>query len=91
MSKEKFVRDKPHMNIGLLFGIFAVGFAIAAGLTYLYPDMILPGYYLIDQGTSSLRDIMTHTSRIALNGMVYGIVLVMASSIVMKGKKILQN
>ncbi len=91
MSKEKFVRDKPHLNIGLLFGIFAVGFSIAAVLTYLYPDMILPGYYLISLGTSSLRDIMTHASRIALNGVVYGIVLVMASSIVMKGKKILQN
>ncbi len=91
MSKEKFVRDKPHMNIGLLFVIFAVGFAIAAGLTYLYPNMILPGYYLLSPGTSSLRDIMTHASRIALNGVVYGIILVVASSIVMKGKKILQN
>ena len=85
------MRDKPHMNIGLISGIFAVGFAITAALTYLYPDMILPGYYLIAQGTSSLRDILTHASRIALNGVVYGIVLVMASSLVMKGKKILQN
>ncbi len=91
LSKEKFVRDKPHLNIGLLFVIFAVGFAIAAGLTYLYPDTILPGYLLVSPGTSSLRDIMTHSSRIVLNGVVYGIVLLMASSIAMKGKKILQN
>jgi len=79
------------MNIGVLSGIFAVGFAIIAGLTYLYPDMILPGYYLISPGASSLRDIMTHASRIVLNGAVYGIILVVASSILMKGKKILQK
>lgn len=91
MSKEKFVRDKPHMNIGLISGIFAVGFAVAAGFTYLYPDMILPGYYLLSPGTSSLRDFMTHASRIALNGVVYGIILVVVSKILIKGKKILQN
>ena len=91
LSKEKFVRDKPHLNIGLLAGVFVVGFALAAGLTYLYPDVILPGYYLLSPEASSLRDTMLHTARVLLNGAVYGIALVIAASLVIKGKKILQN
>ena len=91
LSKEKFVRDKPHLNIGVIAGVFVVGFALAAGLTYLYPDTILPGYYLLSLGSSSLRDTMLHTTRVLLNGAVYGVALVIAASIVMKGKKILQN
>ena len=91
LSKEKFVRDKPHVNIGLIAGVFVIGFAITAGLTYLYPDVILPGYYLLSPGASSLRDTMLHTTRVLLNGAVYGVALVFTASIVMKGKKILQN
>ncbi len=91
MSKEKFVRDKPHVNIGLIAGVFIIGFAITAGLTYLYPDVILPGFYLLSPGASSLRDTTLHTTRLLLNGAIYGVALVIATSIVLKGKKILQN
>ena len=91
LSKEKFVRDKPHLNIGLIAGVFVVGFALAAGLTYLYPDVILPRYYLLSPGTSSLRDTLLHTTRVLMNGTIYSAALVIAASIVMKGKKILQN
>ena len=90
LSKEKFVRDKPHLNIGLI-AAFVIGFALAAGLTYLYPDIVLPAYSLLTPGTSSLRDTMLHTTRVLMNGALYGIALVIAASIVMKGKKILQN
>lgn len=91
MSKEKFVRDKPHMNIGLLAGLFVIGFSMVAGLTYLYPDMIGPAFYLLSPGTSSLRDVMLQTTRVLANGVVYGLGLVLLTAIVLKGKKILQN
>ena len=91
LSKEKFVRDKPHLNIGLIAGVFVVGFALAAGLTYLFPDVILPAYYLLYPEASSLRDTMLHTTRILTNGAIYGLGLVIVTAIVMKGKKILQN
>ena len=90
MSKEKFVRDKPHVNIGLLAGML-VGFALGAGLTYFYPDMIGPAFYLLSPGTSSLRDTILHTTRVLANGVIYGLGLVLLSVIVLKGKKILQN
>jgi len=90
MSKEKFVRNKPHLNIGLLAGLL-VGFAVGAGLTYLYPDMIGPAFYLLSPGTSSLRDIMLQTTRVLANGVIYGLGLVLLTAIVLKGKKILQN
>jgi hypothetical protein len=91
ISKEKFVRNKPHLNIGLIAGVFIVVFAIAAGLTYLYPDTILPGYYLLTPGASSLRDSMLHTSRIFLNGVLYSSLTGVAVILILKGKKILQN
>ncbi|MHA2066079.1 MAG: hypothetical protein ACXABY_17045 [Candidatus Thorarchaeota archaeon] len=91
MSKEKFVRDKPHVNIGVMAGLLVVGFAVAAGLTYLYPDTILPALSLISPGVSSLRDSSLHLARSAANGAIYGIGLVVVTSIIMKGKKILQN
>jgi hypothetical protein len=91
LSKEKFVRDKPHVNIGLIVGSFIVGFALGAGLTYLYPDLILPATQLLFTGTSSLRDPAVHITRIFLNGAVYGAFTGLAAAIVMKGRKILQN
>ena len=91
LSKEKFVRGKPHLNIGLIAGVFVVGLALAAGLTYLYPDVILLGYYLLSPRTSSLRDTLLHTTQVLMNGTIHGAALVIAVSIVMKGKNILQN
>ncbi|TFG26482.1 hypothetical protein EU528_14355 [Candidatus Thorarchaeota archaeon] len=91
MSKEKFVRDKPHVNIGLIVGLFILGFAAASILTYLYPDSIFPAYALLSSGTSSLRDSSLHTMRVLLNGAIYGGILVLATTIIVKGKKILQN
>ncbi|MHA1935732.1 MAG: hypothetical protein ACW97A_10645 [Candidatus Thorarchaeota archaeon] len=91
MSKEKFVRDKPHLNIGLLAGLLVVGFALAAGLTYMYPDTIAPAYYLVSPGTSSLRDSSLHIMRSLSNGAIYGLGFMMVSAIILKGKKILQN
>jgi len=91
MSKEKFVRDKPHVNIGLMIGLFIVGFIAAAAMTYLYPDTIPPAYVLISTGASSLRDSSLHMTRVLLNGGVYGTILLLVGGLVMKGKKILQN
>jgi hypothetical protein len=91
MSKEKFVRDKPHVNIGLMIGLFIIGFAAAGAMTYLYPDSILPAYVLLSSGASSLRDSSLHITRILLNGGIYGIGLLLVGEVVMKGKKILQN
>lgn len=91
MSKEKFVRDKPHVNIGLMIGLFIIGFAAAGSMTYLYPDTILPAYVLFSSGASSLRDSSLHITRILLNGGIYGALLLLVGVIVMKGKKILQN
>ena len=91
MSKEKFVRNKPHVNIGLLAVVFIVVFGFVAGLTYLYPDMILPGYFLLSPEASSLRDTTLQTSRILLNGILYGLGAVAVSGMILKGKKILEN
>lgn len=91
MSKEKFVRDKPHVNIGLIVGLFIIGFAAAGILTYLYPDTILPAYALLSSGASSLRDSSLHTTRVLLNGILYGGVLGLVPVLIVKGKKILQN
>lgn len=91
ISKEKFVRDKPHVNFGLYGGLFVTVFVIAAGLTYFYPDTILPAYYLLTPGTSSFRDSMLHINRTLLNGVFYGSLAVIVGAIIVKGKKILQN
>ncbi len=91
MSKEKFVRSKPHVNIGLIGGFFVIAFALASGLTFFYPDMILPASQLLFAGTSSLRDPVVHIVRSLANGVVYGLLAGVAVSVVLKGKKILQN
>jgi len=39
MSKEKFVRDKPHVNIGLLITLFSIVSAVALGIT-IYKDVL---------------------------------------------------
>lgn len=91
MSKEKFVRSKPHVNIGLIVGFFLAAFALAAGLTFFYPDMILPASHLLFFGTSSLRDPTVHMARILANGVIYGLLTGVAASVMLKGKKILQN
>lgn len=72
-------------------GLFIAVFALASGLTYFYPDTILPGYYLLTPGTSSLRDPLLLTGRILLNGGVYGALAVVIGTMILKGKKILQN
>lgn len=74
-----------------MVGFLIIGFGIAAGLTYLYPDTILPALSLISPGTSSLRDSSLHLMRAAVNGVIYGVVLMVVGSIIVKGKKILQN
>jgi hypothetical protein len=91
LSKEKFVRSKPHVNISLVVGFFVAAFGLAAGLTYIYPDLILPASQLLFSGTGSARDPSVHVARILTNGLVYGLLAGAAGSIVMKGKKILQN
>ena len=91
MSKEKFVRSKPHVNISLIAGFFVAAFVLAAGLTYIYPDLILPASQFLFTGTSSLRDSSVLVTRILANGAVYGLLAGAAASIVLKGKKILEN
>jgi hypothetical protein len=91
MSKEKFVRSKPHLNIGLMIGLFIIGFVATGLLTYLFPDNILPAYVLLSSGASSLRDFSLHMTRVLLNGTLYGALLVLVGSLIIKGKKILQN
>ncbi|MHA1951533.1 MAG: hypothetical protein ACW987_16915 [Candidatus Thorarchaeota archaeon] len=91
MSKEKFVRNKPHVNFSLVLGLFIAVFVIAAGLTYFYPDLILPASQLLYNGTSSLRNQSVHIARILTNGLVYGLLVGVTTSIILKGKKILQN
>jgi hypothetical protein len=72
-------------------GLLVIGFTVAAGLTYLYPDTILPAFSLISPGASSLRDSSLHLARATTNGIIYGIGLVVIISVILKGKKILQN
>jgi len=91
MSKEKFVRSKPHVNIGLILGLIITAFALAAGLTFFYPDTILPASQFLFPGTSSLRDPLVHVTRSLANGAIYGLLIGVAASVVLKGKKILQN
>ncbi|TFG26410.1 hypothetical protein EU527_19770 [Candidatus Thorarchaeota archaeon] len=85
------MRDKPHVNIGLIAGFIVTAFALAAGLTYIYPDLIPPATELLFPGMSALRDPFVHAARALTNGLVYGLLTGVAVSIIMKGKKILQN
>jgi len=91
MSKEKFVRSKPHVNIGLIVGFFSIAFALAAGLTFFYPDTVLPASQFLFPGTSSLRDPLVHSTRSLANGTIYGLLAGVVAFVVLKGKKILQN
>jgi hypothetical protein len=90
LSREKFVRDKPRVNVALVAGVFAVAFALAAGHTYLFPDSIMPASQLLFSGTISLRNPSVHIARVLVNGAAYGVLAALAASIVMKGRKILQ-
>jgi hypothetical protein len=74
MSKEKFVRDKPHVNIGL----FAMVLVIVAALTYVFPQQIAPGNIVFPVESVLRPNLGVLLSQGFLNGLVYGIVMVLA-------------
>ncbi|MHA2025280.1 MAG: hypothetical protein ACW98U_05195 [Candidatus Thorarchaeota archaeon] len=74
MSKEKFVRDKPHVNIGL----FVVVLAIAVVMTVLRPQQILPGSIIFPVESILRPNPIVLLSQGFLNGLVYGAVIVLA-------------
>ena len=74
MSKEKFVRDKPHVNIGL----FAMVLVTVAALTYVFPQQIAPGNIIFPVGSVLRPNLGILLSQGFLNGLVYGIVMVLA-------------
>ncbi|MHA1951595.1 MAG: hypothetical protein ACXAAO_02440 [Candidatus Thorarchaeota archaeon] len=70
MSKEKFVRDKPHVNIG----IFIVVLAIFVALTYVLPQQIPPGNIAFPVESVLRPDFVVLLTQSLVNGAVYGIV-----------------
>ena len=50
MSKEKFVRDKPHVNIGLMVVVFIA----AAAVSYYIPGQVPPGNMFVLTPTSTI-------------------------------------
>lgn len=77
MSKEKFVRDKPHVNVGL----FILVLVVVVVLTVIRPQQIPPGN-IIFPVTSTLRpNLGVLLSQGFLNGLVYGTVMLLAFQI----------
>lgn len=74
MSKEKFVRDKPHVNIGM----FIVVMAIVVVLTVLLPQQILPGNIIFPVESILRPNLVVLLSQGFLNGLLYGTVMVLA-------------
>ena len=70
MSKEKFVRSKPHVNIGL----FIVVLAIFAMLTYYLPQQIPPGSIAFPVESALRPEFGVLVTQSLLNGVFYGVV-----------------
>lgn len=87
MSKEKFVRTKPHIAIILSLAVFI----IILGVTFLYPEVVPPGNVLFVPGSALPTNTSTILVEALFNGVLYGFITFVLVTIVMKGKKILQN
>jgi len=74
MSKEKFVRDKPHVNIGL----FILVLVIVAALTVVLPQQIPPGNIIFPVESVLRPNLGVLLSQGFLNGLVYGAIMVFA-------------
>jgi hypothetical protein len=70
MSKEKFIRDKPHVSIGL----FIVVFSVFAALTFILPHQIPPGNIVFPIESALRPDLVTLLNQSLVNGIVYGII-----------------
>jgi len=73
MSKEKFVRSKPHVNIGLF--IMVLLFAVV--LTVVRPQEIPPGNIIFPVESVLRPNLGILLSQGVLNGLVYGTVMVL--------------
>ena len=87
MAKEKFVRTKPHIAIMLSLAVFIIIF----GATLFYPQVVPPGNFLFVPGSALPANTSTILLEALFNGGVYGVITFVLLTIVMKGKKILQN
>ncbi|MFX0063462.1 MAG: hypothetical protein ACFFC7_14895 [Candidatus Hermodarchaeota archaeon] len=87
MAKEKFVRTKPHIAIIFSLAIFI----IILGVTLLYPEVVPPGNLLFVPGSALPANTSTILIKALFNGGLYGVITFVLLTIVMKGKKILQN
>ena len=74
MSKEKFVRDKPHVNVGL----FVTVLVIVVVLTVIRPQQIPPGNIIFPVESVLRPNLGVLLSQGILNGLVYGTVMVLA-------------
>lgn len=82
VSKEKFVRDKPHVNIGL----FIMVLVVVAALTYVLPQQIPPGNIIFPVESVLKPSLGVLLSQGFLNGMVYGIVMVLAFQVTTRAR-----
>jgi hypothetical protein len=82
MSKEKFVRDKPHVNIGL----FALVLVVVAALTYVLPQQIPPGNIIFPVASVLRPDLGVLLSQGFLNGFVYGVVMVLVFQVTTRAR-----
>ena len=74
MSKEKFVRDKPHVDVGL----FVMVLVVVVVLTVIRPQQIPPGNIIFPVASTLRPNLGVLLSQGFLNGLVYGIVMVIA-------------
>ena len=82
MSNEKFVRDKPHVNIGLF--IMVLVFVVI--LTVVRPQEIPPGNVIFPIKSILRPNLGILLSQGFLNGLVYGTVMVIAYRITARAR-----
>ncbi|MHA1965549.1 MAG: hypothetical protein ACXACG_17845 [Candidatus Thorarchaeota archaeon] len=82
MSKEKFVRDKPHVNIGL----FIVILTIFVALTYVLPQQIPPGNITFPVESVLRPNLGVLLSQGLVNGVVYAIVGVVGFQVISRAR-----
>ena len=73
MSKEKFVRDKPHVNIGL----FVIVLMVITVVSYVLPQQIAPGNIIFPVESVLRPNLGVLLSQGLFNGIVYGIVSIL--------------
>ena len=66
MSKEKFVRDKPHINIGLIIALFSILSSISLGIM-IYKDVMAT----LDSDGDSIPDDIETSERVPLFLQIY--------------------